>query len=127
MLSSSEAEFYAASNGACDVTFMRRMLKEFGYEQDAPTPMFEDNWACIYLLRNSVLYHKSKHIDVSVYHLCDLCNAGVVELFKVSTTEQVEDVMTKSLPQPAFEKFRNVMLGMPKPRTKHVMDVVDDD
>jgi hypothetical protein len=103
------------------------MLKEFGQEQDAPTPMFEDNWACIYLSRNSVLYHKSKHIDVRVYHLRDLCQAGVTELFKVSTNEQVADVMTKSLPQPAFEKFRSVMMGLPKPGAKHVMDVADDD
>ena len=88
--------------------------------------MFEDNWACIFLSKNSVMYHKSKHIDVRVYHLRDLCNAGVTELHKVSTNEQVADIMTKSLPQPAFEKFRNVMMGMPEQRAPHVLDDVDD-
>ena len=125
-LSSSEAEFYAASHCGCDVSFMRNMLAEFGQSQDAPTPMFEDNWACIFLSKNSVMYHKSKHIDVRVYHLRDLCNAGVTELHKVSTNEQVADILTKSLPQPAFEKFRNVMMGLPKQRARHVLDDVDD-
>ena len=100
------------------------VMGQFGYEQEDPTIIFEDNWACIYLSKNSVLYHKSKHIDVQVYHLrdlCntgvkyhlrDLCNTGVAELIKVGTNDQVADAFTKSLPLPAFAKHRKSMLGM---------------
>eukprot|EP00961_Rhodomonas_salina_P152826 2056908-Rhodomonas_salina.1 len=63
-LSSSEAEFYAASASGCDVSYFRNILAQLGLEQKQPTIVFEDNWACIHLSRNAVLHHKSKHIDV---------------------------------------------------------------
>eukprot|EP00961_Rhodomonas_salina_P087706 1179778-Rhodomonas_salina.4 len=68
-LSSLEAEFYAASVAGCNVSHHRMLLDQLGYAQREPTVVFEDNWACIHLSRNSVLHHKSKHIDVRVYHL----------------------------------------------------------
>eukprot|EP00961_Rhodomonas_salina_P197044 2659454-Rhodomonas_salina.1 len=84
-LSSSEAEFYAASASGCDVSYFRNILSQLGLEQKEPTIVFEDNWACIHLSRNAVLHHKSKHIDVRVYHLRDLCKAGIMNLLKIST------------------------------------------
>ena len=112
-LSSSEAEFYAASWAGCDVTYLRRLMEEMGIVQPGPTPVFEDNWACIYLSKNSAMFHKSKHIDVRVHHLRDMCNNGTMELLKVATAKQVADAFTKALPQPAFEGHRSVMLGCP--------------
>ena len=110
-LSSSEAEFYAVSAAGCDVSYMRRLLEQLGHVQKKPTSVFEDNWACIYLSKNSVMYNKSKHIDVRVHHLRDLCNNGTMELHKVSTGDQVADGFTKALPEPAFVKHHKVMLG----------------
>eukprot|EP00961_Rhodomonas_salina_P160325 2158331-Rhodomonas_salina.1 len=63
-LSSSEAEFYAASAAGCDVSYFRMLLDQIGLTQRDPTVVFEDNWECIHLSRNSVLHHKTKHIDV---------------------------------------------------------------
>lgn len=111
-LISSDAEFYAALNCTCYISYMRIIMGQFGFDQQEPTIIFEDNWACIYLSKNSVLYHKSKHINVRVYHLSDLCNARVMELIKVGTNDQVAYVFTKSLPLPVFAKHRKMMLGM---------------
>ena len=102
-LSSSEAEFYAASASGCDVSYFRNILAQLGLEQKQPTIVFEDNWACIHLSRNAVLHHKSKHIDVRVYHLRDLCKRGVMNLLKIGTESMVADTLTKPLPRPAFE------------------------
>ena len=111
-LSSSEAEFYAASAAGCDVSHFRMILAQLGLEQKQPTIVFEDNWACIHLSRNSVLHHKSKHIDVRVYHLRDLCKAGVMNLLKIGTDDQVADALTKALPKPAFVAHRSVMMNI---------------
>ena len=111
-LSSSEAEFYAASNAGCDVAYMRGLLSELGIKPAEPTVIYEDNWACIHLSRNAVLHNKSKHIDVRVYHLRDLCKAGVMTLIKISTHLQVADALTKALPQPAFQTHRKVMMNL---------------
>ena len=110
-LSSSEAELYVASNSGCDAAYLRGLMDDLGSPQQIPTPVFEDNWACIYLSKNSIMYHKSKHIDTRVYHLRDLCPSGILQLLKVSTGEQVADTLTKALPEPAFKKHSEVMLG----------------
>ena len=111
-LSSSEAEFYAASSAGCDVCYMRGLLDELGIKPAEPTVVYEDNWACIHLSRNAVLHNKSKHIDVRVYHLRDLCKAGVMTLIKISMQLQVADALTKALPQPAFQMHCKVMMNL---------------
>eukprot|EP00961_Rhodomonas_salina_P067421 905523-Rhodomonas_salina.1 len=69
------------------------------------------SWACIHMSRNSVLHHKTKHIDVRVYHLRDLCRAGIMNLLKISTNDMVADALTKALPRQAFCAHCKVMLN----------------
>eukprot|EP00961_Rhodomonas_salina_P024877 335118-Rhodomonas_salina.1 len=118
-LSSAEAEYYAASAAGCDVVAMRRILEEMGHEQVGPTPLAEDNIACIYMSKSSAMYHKSKHIDVRVYKLREFVRDGVMTLHHVPTNEQVADVLTKSLPSPAFVKHRDKMCGYPPDLDTH--------
>eukprot|EP00961_Rhodomonas_salina_P238306 3221090-Rhodomonas_salina.3 len=113
-LSSSEAEFYTASAAGCDIAHFCMILNQLGIPQMQPTIVFEDNWAYIHLSRNAVLHHKSKHIDVSVYHLCYLCKAGIMSLLKIGTDsdDQVADALTKELPQPVFVSHSCVMMNI---------------
>ena len=111
-LSSAEAEYYAASSIGCDIVHLRRLLERMGYTQDGPTPVAEDNVACIYMAKSSAMYHKSKHIDVRVYKLREFVRDGEMSLYHVGTNEQVADALTKSLPSATFAKHRNYMLGM---------------
>ena len=70
--------------------------------------MAEDNITCIYMSKMSSMYHKSKHINVHVYRLCEFVQEGTVTLYHVSTGEQVTDLLTKSL----SAKLSHVMLGV---------------
>eukprot|EP00961_Rhodomonas_salina_P045395 609779-Rhodomonas_salina.1 len=110
-LSTAEAEYYAASVCGTDVTYVRRMLEELGYEQRAPTILYEDNMACIFMSRTSVMYHKVRHIDTRVYHLRELCKNKMMVLEKVSSAEQVADSLTKGTPGQTFVKHRVAMMG----------------
>ena len=111
-LSSAEAEYYAASAVGCDVVHLRRLLENMGCEQLGPTPVAEDNIACIYMSRTSVMYHRAKHIDVRVYKLREFVSEGVMTLFHVGTADQVADALTKSISTTAFKKHRDKMLGI---------------
>jgi hypothetical protein len=53
----------------------------------------------------------SKHIDVRFHFLCNLTRDGVVELKYYGTSEQLADIMTKTLKMKSFVKFREP-LGM---------------
>eukprot|EP00961_Rhodomonas_salina_P022771 305451-Rhodomonas_salina.1 len=49
--------------------YLRSVMQSLGFKQDSPTPVAEDNMACIYMLKSSVMFNKGKHIDVRVYRL----------------------------------------------------------
>eukprot|EP00286_Rhodomonas_abbreviata_P023936 CAMPEP_0181300748 /NCGR_PEP_ID=MMETSP1101-20121128/7054_1 /TAXON_ID=46948 /ORGANISM="Rhodomonas abbreviata, Strain Caron Lab Isolate" /LENGTH=1661 /DNA_ID=CAMNT_0023406003 /DNA_START=190 /DNA_END=5176 /DNA_ORIENTATION=- len=110
-LSSAEAEFYAASVAGTDVQYVRRLAEELGYPQLLPTPVFEDNMACIFMSESAAMYHKARHIDTRVYHLRELVKDGVVKLFKIPTESQVADSLTKATPRPAFMEHVRGMMG----------------
>eukprot|EP00961_Rhodomonas_salina_P131319 1767343-Rhodomonas_salina.1 len=61
--------------------------------------------------KNAVLHHKTKHIDVLVYHLCNLVRTNIMTLLKIGTHDMVADTLTKALPRPAFAAHRTVMLN----------------
>ena len=64
-LSTSEAEFVAASQAAQEVVYLRETLRDFGYEQHAAaTEIYEDNLACIAMSENPVHRKFSRHINI---------------------------------------------------------------
>eukprot|EP00961_Rhodomonas_salina_P000364 4948-Rhodomonas_salina.1 len=94
-----------------ETTYLCTVLEQLGCKQARPTIVFEDNWACIYMSKNAVLHHKTKHIDVQVYHLRDLIRTNIMTLLKIGTHDMVADTLTKALPQPAFVAHQMVMLN----------------
>ena len=110
-LSTSEAEFVAASQAAQEVVYLRETLRDFGYEQLAATEIYEDNLACIAMSENPVRRKFSRHIDIRRYFIRELVKAGVVKLIPLRTHKMVADALTKGLPSPAFVAHRKVMLG----------------
>ncbi|GJU42070.1 putative RNA-directed DNA polymerase [Tanacetum coccineum] len=112
-LSTTEAEFVAATTCACQVLWLRRMLEYIGLTQEEGTIVNCDNMSTIKLSKNSVMHNRSKHIDVRYYFLRDLVNDGAIELRYCNTLAQVADIMTKPLKVDQFEKLRD-MMGMVK-------------
>eukprot|EP00961_Rhodomonas_salina_P260453 3519759-Rhodomonas_salina.1 len=85
-----------------ETTYLCTILEQLGCKQARPTMVFADNWACVYMSKNAVLHHKTKHIDVQVCHLCDLVRTNIMTLLKIGTHNMVTDTLTKALPRPAF-------------------------
>ena len=63
-LSSSEAEFVAASQAGQEVLYLRALLKGFAYLQHGPTEIWEDNASCILMSENPTNRERSRHVDV---------------------------------------------------------------
>jgi hypothetical protein len=47
LVSTAEAEYYSASTAATEVLYLRNLLELMGFAQSKPTPVYEDNTACI--------------------------------------------------------------------------------
>ena len=108
-LSTTEAEFIAATSCACQAVWMRRILEKLSHTQGNCTTVFCDNSSTIKLSKNPVMHGRSKHIDVRFHFLRDLTKEGVVELVHCGTQDQIADVMTKPLKLNMFLKLRELM------------------
>ena len=110
-LSSSEAEFVAASQAGKEILYLRALLKGFACPQQKPTELWEDNASCILMSENPTNRERSRHVDVRVHFLRDMVRDGSVKFIKCAGTQNVADALTKSLPKPAFHKHREFMQG----------------
>jgi hypothetical protein len=110
--STAEAEFMAASSTCTEVVWLRRILSQLGYPQRRPTPLYEDNQACIMISEHPTAYKgRAKHIDMRVHALRDYVAQHTVKLVRCPTYDMTADCLTKALPSPAFLRHRAVLLG----------------
>jgi hypothetical protein len=105
-LSSTEAEYYAASLAGCDTEYFRRILADIDLPQHDATVLFEDNQATIALSEKSGVARRMKHIDTRVHRLRHLSASGVIRLSKIATDLQLADPFTKALPVDVFLRHR---------------------
>ena len=109
--STAEAEYMALFAGVQEAVYLRRLLRELGYPQGKPTPIFVDNQAAIQLALNPVDHKRTKHIDVK-YHFCrEKVEEKVILPEYIASSEQLADIFTKDLAKLAFERLRDVILG----------------
>lgn len=108
-LSSTKAEFVAATACACQAIWLLKILKELHFKKDGFTQIYCDNSSTIKLLKNPVLHGRSKHIDVKYHFLRDLTNDGVINLIYCRSEDQIADILTKPLKFLAFQKLRKLL------------------
>ena len=57
----------ALSVGTQEATYLRGLMKDFGYEDKEPTIIYQDNIGSIEIANNKVVNRRTKHIDIR-YH-----------------------------------------------------------
>ena len=75
---------------------MRQTLRGFGYNLSKVTLLY-DNESAICLADNPVEHNCTKHIDIRHHFLRDHQQKGDIEVFHVSTENQLADIFTKPL------------------------------
>ena len=71
---------------------------------------FEDNTGALELANVPKLRPRTKHINLVYHHFRDHVRKGLVKIFPISTSEQIADILTKTLPQNDFQRLRRKML-----------------
>ena len=105
-LSSSEAEYMAASQAACEAIWIRKILVIlFGSHLD-PSVIHCDNQSCIKLSINPVFHDISKHIDIRYHHITDCVQRKIMLLQYIPTEDQDADILTEALSGRKFEYHR---------------------
>jgi hypothetical protein len=95
--SSTEAEFIAAVHAAKLAKYLRSVLMEFGFPQDGPTPLYEDNMAAIAMINESKPTTRSRHIDIQHFAIQEWRRRGIIVLRHLPGVINVADQQTKAL------------------------------
>ncbi|KAJ0926044.1 putative RNA-directed DNA polymerase [Helianthus annuus] len=105
-LSSTEAEYVAATACACHCVWLKGLLEDLGEKINGPLKILCDNNSSIKLSVNPVMHRRMKHIDVRFHYLRDLVNQEVVELEYCRSEDQLADAMTKPTKLDTFVQLR---------------------
>lgn len=85
------------------------VLEEIGINLEKAINIYEDNSGAIALAKNGKFCKNSKHIDISYHFVHDFEKKNFINVTKISTDNQLADVLTKSLCKVKFQNFRNLM------------------
>ena len=98
-LSSTEAEYMAASEAVKEALWWRSFVQSLGlgYDSDKATCIKSDNQGSICLTKNSGSHSRTKHIDVRHFFIRDEVERGSIRFEYVPTAQMAADVLTKAL------------------------------
>jgi hypothetical protein len=95
--SSTEAEFIAAVHAAKIAKYLRAVLFEFGFPQNGPTPLYEDNISAIAMINERKPTTNSRHIDIQYYAIQEWRQRGIIVMHHLPGILNVADQATKAL------------------------------
>lgn len=104
-MSSTEAEYFAASLIAREVLFFRELVKDLGHMQMGPTRVYTDNKGVVDLSSDPVAFRKTKHILRATQFVRDLCMRRVLSLEWIPGAQNPADLFTKAFALPAFRRL----------------------
>ena len=105
-LSTTEAEYIAASHACKEAVWLKGLLGEFGRLQDN-IRLLCDSQSAINLAKNPAYHSKSKHIPIKYHFVRQVITERGVSLEKVHTKENCADMFTKPI---LLEKLRWCLL-----------------
>jgi hypothetical protein len=107
-LSTTEAEYMAATHASKEAVWLQRLCSGIGLVQQA-VRLDCDSQSAIFLAKNPAYHSKTKHIDVQYHFVRDMVEEKKVLLEKVDTLKNVADSLTKSVSTEKFSWCRVTM------------------
>lgn len=114
-MSSTEAEFYAASDSGKVALYIRSILGDIDIEQHQATTMFEDNNGALMMANAGQPTKRTRHIDIRHFALLDWVEQDLVFLERIDTDRNHADALTKALARILFHRHFDVLMGREVP------------
>lgn len=102
-LSSTEAEYYALTDVARELCFLKNLSSELGFKFGCVT-VHSDSQGALAIVKNESHHGRTKHINVKHFFLRDLVKSNEISLRYLKTDDMIADVLTKGLPRDAHER-----------------------
>ena len=108
-LSSTEAEFVAATEAAKESQWITAFLREIGFPLQS-TILLGDNKGANSLTLNPMYHSRTKHIDVRYRYITELSEAGIIRVAYCRSRDMIADILTKPLPRDTFNYHKRRLL-----------------
>ncbi|GKB24755.1 copia protein [Tanacetum coccineum] len=109
-ISTTEAEYVSARKACQQALWMKQALIDYDVRLD-DVPIMCDNKGAIDLSKNLVQHSRTKHIEIRHHFLRDNVQKGHISIEKVSSVDNIADILTKPLKRESFNYLR-LGLGM---------------
>ncbi|GJW04859.1 hypothetical protein Tco_1563715 [Tanacetum coccineum] len=109
-ISTTEEEYVSAEKACQQALWMKQALVDYGVRLDDILIMC-DNKGAIDLSKNLVQHSRTKHIEIHHHFLRDNIQKGNISIEKVSSEDNIADILTKPLKREPFNYLR-LGLGM---------------
>ena len=86
------------------------VLRDLGIFLSNTPVLWCDNLSTLALASNPVFHARTKHIKVDYHFVREKVVRRDVAVKFISTTDQLADILTKSLPSPSFTRLRDKLL-----------------
>lgn len=110
-LSTAESEYTSGCELTKEVIWARVLLAQIGFPQPLATPLFIDNRVAISMGQEEGNEGRRKHINIKYHWIREQVSNNMITLHWVETSQQIADILTKSLPAEKFESFRNALMS----------------
>jgi hypothetical protein len=109
-LSSCEAEYIATTTAATQALWLSRLLGEPLGRKVEVVELKVDSKFAFALANNPVFHDRSKHIRTKYHFIRECLEKGSIKTNYIATTNQLADILTKSLGKAKFQEMR--MIGL---------------
>ena len=109
-LSIAEAEYIVAASCTAQVLWIQNQLLDYGINF-MRTPLYIDNLAASYIIKNSVHHSRTKHIEIRHHFIRDCYEKNLIDVRSIRTEMNLADIFTKPLDVARFN-FLLKALGM---------------
>ncbi|GKA28904.1 hypothetical protein Tco_0715149 [Tanacetum coccineum] len=104
-ISTTEAEYVSAGKACQQALWMKQALIDYGVRLDN-IPIMCDNKRAIDLSTNPVQHPQTKHIEIHYHFHRDNVQKGNISIEKVSSKDNIADILTKPLKREPFNYLR---------------------
>ncbi|GJX94510.1 retrovirus-related pol polyprotein from transposon TNT 1-94 [Tanacetum coccineum] len=109
-ISTTKAEYVSARKACQQALWMKQALIDYDVRLN-DVPIMCDNKGAINLSKNTVQHSRTEHIEIRHHFLCDNVQNGHISIEKMSSVDNITDILTKPLKRESFNYLR-LGLGM---------------
>lgn len=113
--SSAEAEYRAMAMAYSELKWTKELLESLGIRHTNPMQLYCDSKAALHIAANPVFHERTKYVEADCHFVRNGVQDGTLITHHVKTTDQLADILTKSLDAHQF----NYLLGKMGVRDLH--------